>query len=428
MNWMFNFVNANLVSRYSRVGSVLLIGILLQVPNCVYGQNCPEVTKCPPGKKYPYRYCDINNTDPQNPDRIVTTCETIPPIGGFDQGGKSYQLIRDRGFMQYGATCLKMKDNTGLPTSVLIEDDPLKAAPSLVTIFSAGAFLDDIDAAVAEINCLCSSHTSNTNPDPSFAPDCCFLVVFSDDVAEFPNTGGDPDIAYSVGYLAKRDPNFPCEIAPCNFKGQFGRDILINNTASFISQDSRFNRTRSFFNGDNLPLNPDGSPAWNTRYYRVINMRELLVHELLHSLGIGHLADNMCANTSYDPNAVMTPTTGGNKSRNRLSNDDKCFIKGLYCMSNVTDVKAVESPIELEYARASKRYLLDDSKSEVSMYVPEGANEVLVTDFVGRTVLQESVSGGFYVLRASSLTPGGYVVVFQGKSGFVDSYTILVRH
>lgn len=343
---------------------VFLVGSTLILP----AQSCPEVLTCSNVRNFPVKYC-LSGTN-----QTVIICDAMP----FDNP----RTINNN-------TYILNKHPSDLPICVEFEDD----APSdvdfrsvgsePVEIFRANKLMADVNRIVEEINCVCTEETANV-PDPeselALKTKCCFRFNFSEDPYDFIDaehpTGDRNTAGISTTYAGSN-----CELLCPDYLGF--PTISINNTVGFLNSEAGSPKVY-FYNGDILPKSSTGSLS--APGYEAYSLMLVLQHEVLHAMGFKWHLDYDGPGACPNPRArgsVHNTSANFNEDRRKLSNDEKCMIRGVYCPFLETTLGVREHRKEDEQSLTTIENGIvwqELLRSETSPIV-----DARVTDYLGRT-------------------------------------------
>lgn len=347
----------------------LLLVFLFGSAQVALAQTCPEDLTCSNVRKYRLRYCVAGTNE------VFSTCVTLPFENPITNGNETYHLYKHARDLPI---CVEFQDNA--PADV----DFTTVGSQPVEIFRASKLMADVNRLVEEINCICTEQTANI-PDPESEPHlktkCCFRFNFSEDPGDFIDKDHPTGDRYTAGATTTW-PGSNC-VQACPDWSEYPT-ISINNTSGFLSSESGGPRV-FFYNGDILPTSSTGAP-FNSIVYQAISFMQVLQHEVLHAMGFKYHLDGEDAEPCSEPRArgaVHNTATDFNGDRRRLSNDEKCMIRGVYCpyLETTLGVREHRTGNEQSGTKIEDGIVWQElSKSESSPIV-----DARVTDYLGRT-------------------------------------------
>ena len=299
--------------------------------NAVSQTGCGSGITCPADWKYPYEVMSKTNCGP-----TWVECMTNPYANSTADPIKSPFPICAR----------YVTSSSNDPTN----RNALDTDGNSVVIYDASVVQQIIDAMVAEWNCVCGVTTPNSQIN-----NCCIDVKWSKNPNDFLADGSDEDITLGrarswVGHYLTP----PCDPSRnCYSDGSKVADrspyIILNNTDDFVVfNHANGHYERGFFSGTALPTGPNGQSI--SRDGTFYNLRNVVLHELGHELGMKHTVSKSVQQVCTPPNnpipSIMSASMGSGEPYTGLTLYDKCYFGKLYCPTFVGLTEAKETEVK----------------------------------------------------------------------------------
>jgi len=387
----------------------------------LFASDCGKELNCPSGKKYPYRFCVL---DENGETEQITECVEDP---------LEYEATNPNTF----AIKVKLPIYPQLPLFmpiVIYNFCEYRDGETKVVLFETNVYAgyktaeEELILAADKWNCVCGIKTVSTGGT-------IVNVDFSINPRDFTDHGFKPNNTPAIAATARKlyydneNNSYYCNM-------DYDRlNIYFNATPEFLYNDDKYPPlpnvpfrngwvAQKYRNNANSPLIPNDVALYN--------FLEVAMHEIGHILGFGHYTNDAGIECGNMLDGVMNHRPNDIRIKNvtELTQDDKCMMAKLYCPGLV--ILSI-----YEYQPQTQRVYPNPGKYVVNFEfeLPRHTENfrMYINDVLGQTVLTvlentvKEAGEHKMLINVDGLAVGTYYIIIEAGSYRTVQPVMIVR-